>query len=285
MRKFILIAALIALAGLFFAHTQRVNALQAHINKVKSDCASVEAQITLLYSRDDEPDKTENRDYFKLVVVDETTNASTADKPESITDEQTPYYWNTGTISTAVTAGLYNLEMWDVNNVGDFQNRLESYVYDCTTGEGYFDVAEHDIPTEIPEYTCQTNVPVYTTNVAPENGALVITWSYDGQQYEDQDWHVETRRVVAGQGFNMDTFPVPCFAWVKLYYQPDSTKQIYLMPSQYWPHGAYGAGSIDGGVDPNHYHTFFPLDGETKPENLPPTATPEPDIDLVEDNP
>ncbi|MGF1505791.1 MAG: hypothetical protein ACFB51_11785 [Anaerolineae bacterium] len=268
--RIVIVLCILGLAAIAaHARAQRAQAIQAFIAKAKSDCASIEAHVTLLYSEDDLPNDEENRDFFSLVIIDQDTDTFLEQAPESITDEQTPYYWMTGRIETAALNGVYNLELWDTGADGELDDRYESFVYDCKDRSFYYDTDEHAVNEAIPEYTCQTSVPVYTTNYAPEDGALMITWSYDGQDSQDQDWHVETVRIDEGDALTGETFPVPCYAWVKLYFQPDSTKQIYLMPSQYWPHGAFGAGAEDNGLDININHTFFPLDGPIRAEELP----------------
>jgi len=269
-RILISLVALVAVGAVLAMQVRRAAAIQTFVEKAKSDCQSIEAAITLIYNRDDVGDAAVQRDYFALIVKDDQFGQQLYRIDESITDRQTPWYWQTGRLETAAYNGVYNLQLWDTDDKGTLVHLIESYKYDCKTRNFWWDTTTIYRDPVVPRPSCILGVPVYTTNLAPEDGAVIFTWSGD-PDYEALHFHIDTVRVSAGEGFDHRYFPVPCGVYLKLYYQPDSTKQIYLMPSQYWPHDAYGTPNSE--TDPKTvYYTFFPLDGPVRP----PTPTPGP---------
>lgn len=266
-RIWIGIATLLLICAGLAARPRRGQAIQTFVQKAKSDCASIEANITLAYNRDDVPNlEDENRDYFILEVYDGDTGAFLTSIEESITDEQSPFYWQTNRIETATLEGLYNLRLSDTNAEGEKEGVLESYFFDCTNNTRWWDTSAVEAVTA-PNPECLNTLPVYTTNRAPEDGAVLIMWSWE-PSYTAIDYHVDTLRVNEGTLFTYDEFPVPCGVYIKLYYQPDSTKLLYLMPSQYWPYDAYGTSPVEAQrIDEVPvYNTVFPLDGEERQE-------------------
>lgn len=280
-RRLIITLGAVLLAGTVLAARppQETHALQAWLQKAKSDCESLQAAITLVYTHDDTGDA-EYRDFFKLEIYDEAGNFL-AHIDESILQEQSPFYWQTGRIPANPFNGKYKLVMLDTDDKGNMIRRIERVWHDCTTGYSWR--TEKPLPDDpdIPEVTCWAWVPIFTTNLAPEDGAVVALWSYlkerDKDDPEYREFHLSTIDVAPNEGLDEYWLRAPCGTYLKLYFQPDSTKLIYYMPSQYWPHDSYGVPDDENDVGPVYY-TFFPLDGPIRPEILAqtpqPTATP-----------
>src|SRR5438552_2227265 len=98
MRQRILIA-LVAIAGvaaILQAIPHHASAIAAGVDKGKSDCNALELGITLTYSHDDTGGL---RDDFLLEVYDNGNNVLVASVSESITQQQSPYYWQTGRLA------------------------------------------------------------------------------------------------------------------------------------------------------------------------------------------
>ena len=190
MRQRLLIAAAAAvyIAATLLSTPYKAHALEAWIEKAKSDCASMEAGITLTYSHDDTGDS-EDRDYFKLEIYDATKGQLIAHIEESILQEQSPFYWQTGRIEGATYQGDYRIEMWDTDDKGKKQRRIDQAFLQCSTQNTW-----RDKPTGItpdagdfpPPITCFSRTPLYTTNTAPEAGAVIIEWTY-GTTRTDQE--------------------------------------------------------------------------------------------------
>lgn len=280
MRRLILaLAALLAVSMSVLTMPRETQAMEAWIEKGKTDCQSVELAITLTYSWDDTP-STENRDFFKLEVYDATNNKLLAHIEESITQEQSPFYWQTGRINGTALAGkdekaLYRIEMWDTDDKGEHKRRIDQIFVQCETQNTWRD---DPVPLQtpvggFPQIDCHARAPIYTTNGAPEPGAVIVQWTF-GTARTDPEYHLQTIPVARGDVFtNMEIF-APCGTYLRLYFQPDSNKLLYYMPSQFWPHDLYGTADKDFEVGPI-YHTFFPLDGPTRAE-LTATSTPTP---------
>jgi hypothetical protein len=98
--------------------------------------------------------------------------------------------------------------------------------------------------------TCYSRTPFYTTNGAPEAGAVVIMWTY-GTERGEQEYHLQTIPVGYGDTFDMFEVTTPCSTYLRVYFQPDSTKLLYYMPSQFWPHDLYGTAHNDFEVGPS----------------------------------
>lgn len=280
MRRRILLlgtAVLLGVLALIAQPGEPAHAMQAYLDKVKSDCSSIQASITLVYNHDDTGGG-DLRDHFRLEIYDRANNRlATID--ESITNEQSPFYWQTGRIPAAAFDGKYKIEVYDTNDQGGSQGRIEQVWHDCTTDLSWRESQPQDTETGyVPEVTCWARVPVWTTNHAPERGAVVAVWSYYPEREEDnpeyREYLVTSMRVLQGQSLDYNELQAPCDSYLKLYFQPDSTKILYYMPSQYWPHDSYGVPDKAGEVGPIYY-TVFPLDGAEKGTvpTLMPTAT------------
>lgn len=306
MRRRIALILIILCAVVFTALVyppQEAEALRTWVEKGKSDCGSIELAVTLLYGADDVPEDNhlednEKRDYFELVIFDAEWGGFVAAAEASLTEEQSPFYWQTHRIEGAASPkGVYRIEVWDKNGSGEkTHTQLLDVVYlQCFTGNMWRDnpTGVPDNP-DIPVQDCYVRMPLTTTNVAPEDGVVMILWSY-GTEPEDPLYHVQTIEVAAGDYFDDMEMNVPCETYIKIFFQPHSNKLLYYMPSQYYPHDFYGS-PLD---QENHplfaptYHTFFPLDGAIRPDfivdpdaeptqlggDVLPTATP---VDLPE---
>src|SRR5688500_4045549 len=96
-RMDIVIAALFFAAAVLLAVPCEGSALSAFVNKGTSDCKSLELAITLTYSNDDTAGA-ENRDHFLLEIYDRESGKWLTAIKESILQEQSPFYWQTGRI-------------------------------------------------------------------------------------------------------------------------------------------------------------------------------------------
>jgi len=263
-----MIMSLIAVAVLgmmLAASAQPAHALQAWISKVKSDCGSIQAEISLVWDHDDGGGK----DRFRLELYDYTTGALMATFNEEISQNQSPWFWQTHRMVYTASRWHYKLEMWDIDQNGKKERLLDTVIHHCADGATWRpdDFREPVAKEPATDWDCYAWVPFNTTNVAPETGSLTLVYSY-GPEFEDVDYFQKTWRINAGDYLEdtLDNAAVPCGVYIKLYYQPDSTKQIYYMPSQYWPGDAYGTPTEHDmwGVT---YHTVFPLNGAIRTDD------------------
>ena len=288
------LAALTILTAVLAAVTPSL-ALSAWFAKGKSDCSSVDSAITLTYTHDDTGDD-EDRDHFRLELYDNFTGTLLASIDESITREQSPFYWQTGRLIAAVTLpeekikkkegrGIYRIEVWDTDDKGNKVNRVEHVFLQCETNESWREDPPH-VTQEVnvpPSIECYARMRVYTTNRAPEDGAIVVQWTLGPSRDEDIEYHLYSIPVSRGDTFDGDQeLNVPCGQYIRLYYQPNSTKLLYYLPSQYYPHDLYGSELDENDVGPI-YHTFFPLDGPSRNATATPSPTPSPSPSPEED--
>lgn len=281
-----------ALAFTLAIRPEPAHALQAAINKVKGDYGSVEAGITLIWENADDSAR---RDWFRLKVYasGQTSATPIAQFDEKISPAQSPFYWNTHRIPAISTNGRYIVELWEIDKNGTEFFMIDQVVHDSFAhlswrgGEIQGIAGTHTLPPpqedQIPLYPgCSMYMPIYTTNMAPESGAVLVVWTgnpdHDDGERDENVWY--TFQVAKGDYFTGHdakghVIPVPCGLYIRLYFQPDSTQALYLMPSQYWP-AEYGTGML-----PNKtlmsYHTLFPLDGPVRTDaEAQPTSTPRP---------
>ncbi len=279
-RRMIILLAALALVSVSLAAQppDETYALQAYLEKAKSDCLSLQAAITLTYNHDDTGDE-ENRDYFRLEVYDMADHLL-AHVEESITQEQSPFYWQTGRLPAAPWNGKYLIVVLDTNDKDKEIRRIERVLYDCTTDYSWRE--DKPVPREknkeLPDPDCYAWAPIFTTNLAPEDGAVLIMWSYDPVRIDNPEfveYHLVTIDVMPNTGLDHALLYAPCGTYLRAYFQPDSTKMLYYMPSQYWPHDIYGVPKEHNELGPVYY-TFFPLDGPPRDEF--PTLTPAPTL-------
>jgi|GEM_PF-2559180 len=285
-------ASLALAAAVLLAEVRPTEALSATIVKGKSDCASIELGITLVYNQDD-TGGSDLRDHFKLEIYDKDLGHLIAQIKESILQEQSPFYWQTGRIPGATYQGDYRIEMWDTNDKGEKLRRIDQAYLQCSTQNMWRDFPVETTPRyeDYPAITCYSRIPIWTTNGAPEKGAVIINYTF-GTERTDQEWQITTLTVNPGDTLDNTEVSVPCGTYIRIYYQPDSTKLLYYMPSQYWPHNLYGSLNDANSLGPI-YNTFFPLNGPLRgnatytptatsatwtptPSGTPPTATPTP---------
>ncbi len=271
---------------------QPARALQASIHKVKGDYVSIEASVSLIWENADD---SAGRDWFRVKVYAQgQTNATPlAQFDEKITADQSPYYWVTHRVPALNSNGRYIIELWEINKNGKELFIIDQVVYDTfankswrggdITGAAATHTPVYIQQDQIPLYPgCVMYMPIYTTNQAPEAGAVLVVWTGNPAHAEgvrdENIWytfHVARGDYFTGHDSDGHAIPVPCGLYIRLYFQPDSTKQLYLMPSQYWP-AEYGTG-----MQNNHsmmsYHTVFPLDGPPRTDaEAQPTSTPKP---------
>src|SRR5688572_14227273 len=134
-RMIIMLAALLVSALGSLAVPREASALEAFVVKGKSDCNSLELAITLTYSIDDTGGDDE-RDHFMLEVYDHRNKNWLTSIKESILQEQSPFYWQTGRINVPASFttdpngdknndGMYRLEMWDISDRGEKQRLID----------------------------------------------------------------------------------------------------------------------------------------------------------------
>ena len=257
-----LIAALIALAllaGLVLASASPARALNTFISKVKSDCASVQAEITLIWTHDDGG----GYDRFRLEFYDAGSGRLISAVNEQIAQQQSPWFWQTHRVESGASNWHYRLEMWDIDGAGNKLNRLDTVEHDCVTHASWRPLEQPVAKTD-----CSAWMSFYTTNMAPEDGTLTVVWSYGRSPQEELNHFLAVWPIQKGEGLDSGDFlQVPCNVYIKLFYQPYSTKQLYFMPSQFWPNEGYGTSYVAGGWTPRYY-TYFPLDAPPRPAAL-----------------
>jgi hypothetical protein len=263
-------------AAMVLSMPKPTSAMTATIDKGKSDCSAAELGITLTYSQDDTTDA-DLRDYFQLEIYDNNTGGQLVSIKESITHNQSPFFWQTGRLTGAIDPrSLYRIELWDLDAGGNKLRRIERVFLQCSTQNMWRDTPPQLTPppttTVYPAMTCTARVPIWTTNRAPENGAVIFQWAY-GSDRSYQEFHISAAEVKKGDTFDLSEVEVPCGVYLRLYFQPDSNKLVYYMPSQYWPHDVYGTPTTQGQVGPI-YHTFFPLNGPNRYATTTPTPKP-----------
>lgn len=297
-RAVIVVAVMIVVVGaVLAASVQPTQALEAHISKVKSDCVSLEMGVTLFWRMSDNDN---DEDVFRVFIYEREAFADTTAITifdERIVEEQSPFYWKTHRISAPTYRGRYTIEIWDVNDVGDPWTLLDQVHYECSTGiswrggddiEGAGSIHTLEPPDGLnvkePPFGCGVEMPIFTTNQAPEDGAIILTWS-GGLDRNSPEYHWRTIEVSAGdyftgdperEGGENDQINVPCGVYMRMFYQPNSTKILYQMHSQYWPDRSYGT-SMEPASLQAPFHTYFPLNGPPRTDpDAPPTPTSRP---------
>lgn len=272
------LAAILSVAAMVLSMPKPTSAMTVAFDKGKSDCNAVELGITLTYSQDDTAES-DLRDFFQLEVYDNSNGVQLVSIKESITHNQSPFFWQTGRLTGAIDPrSLYRIEMWDLDAAGNKLRRIARVYLQCSTQNMWHDVPMQVTPpptsTVYAPITCYSRVPVWTTNRAPENGAVIFQWAY-GPDRSHQEFHISAAEVKKGDTLDLSEVHVPCGVYLRLYFQPDSTKLVYYMPSQYWPHDVYGTPTQQNTLGPI-YHTFFPLNGPNRYAT--PSPTPKPTV-------
>lgn len=108
---------------------------------------------------------------------------------------------------------------------------------------------------------CDRSVPLFTVDVAPSAGKLVMNVQF-GQFSRQEGITVRAWNVVKGQRINNDIGIVPAPQYVRVWWQPTGSTEWYLLPSQYWQ--GDGTTKSEYGIDCKSsvvpsYHTSFEL--------------------------
>ncbi len=281
-RRFIPLT-LLTLVGLSLAALAapgKSQAAQTWIARVTSDCSSVDIELSTVYLYNDE----HGRDYFRIIVFESTGVEQLANFDAYIRRENSPTYWRTGPLPGTPEDGLYHIEIWDIDDDGTRIRKLDDVFHECHTGATWRrgDEEEHnksgdedddddeedeeereereEFLEQYPappntEVTCKAIVPVTTANPAPEDGVVMVVWSYGTGPLNTQ-YHEATIQMAAGDYLADYPVSVPCGVYVMAYYQPFSTNEHYFLASQYAP-DQYGSVPNEG-LDSPSYYTHFP---------------------------
>ncbi len=255
-RRMFAALAIVGLLAAALASASPARALSTWIAKVRSDCTAAQAEMTLVWGTDDGS----GYDRFRLELYDEANGALLTSVTEQISRQQSPWYWQTHRMAGPPSAARYRIEVWDIDAGGNRISLLDDMRHDCETHNSW---RVHDRSLEVSG--CRASMSFYTTNLAPEPGIVTAVWSYGRHPQVEANsllalWHVER-----GQGLDSTSrMDVPCSVFVKLFYQPDTSRLLYFMPSQFWPNEGYGTASAAGDSTPR-YFTYFPLDGPRRP--------------------
>lgn len=252
LRRAVGIAAALVLAALGLAARPSGTALaiQPFVVRVAGNCQSVQVAAALVYTHND----LLANDYFKIVVLDAKTSEQRGVIAGSVAQAHSPTLFESASLPASSTDGTYIVEVWDTNATGDRIRRLDRVVYQCLTGASWRDSTVMDDDPEVPDPKCLAWIPVHAVNTVPEDGALLAVWTY-GKAATDPHYFVAAFEVVKGQPFDV-IIDAPCGVYLKLYFQPKSTKQLYFLESQYHPHDLYGTPDY-ASYGPS-YHMAFP---------------------------
>jgi hypothetical protein len=256
---FVLIA---LLGGLFFGSVKQAYGFQAWIQSVSGDCKTIRVDSSLIWDTDD----INGNDRFLLEVYNNKNGALLASFDEQIAREQSPWFWRSHAIE-AVGSTHYRIDMWDIDANGKKLRLMDRVAYDCSTGALWrLDENLQPTPVDPPLEGCRSWVPFFSTNLAPEDGVVTITYTHS-PWYDTPHYFWAVFLVKEGEGLGPESeLAMPCGVYVRAYYQPDSTKQIYYLPAQYWPQTAYGTAPENGQTAPRYY-TVFPLNNAPRPDD------------------
>jgi len=249
-RAWIPLAALILAAAATLARP--AHAIQTHVVGVSGPCGAISASVTLVHIHDD--GNGEDRFWFR--VFEANTANLLVQIDESISRAESPFYWQTGPLAASSANGLYRVELWDLDGEGKPIRQVEQVYYQCLTGAAWRPNEDFEQDEEIPPITCTARVPVWSTNTAPEPGAVIAVWSY-GRNLTDDEFHVATIPVRTGDRLREAGLIAPCGVYVRLYFQPDDTQERLFLRSQYHPHDNYGTPTRHNALAP-WYTTRFP---------------------------
>lgn len=245
---------LFALTLLLLSMPRPAYAIQTHVNRVSGACGSISAEVTLVHISDD--GSAEDKYWFRIFEGE--TAAELVHIEESLARSESPLYWQTGPFAVTSANGLYRIELWDVKADGSLRGPIETVFYQCLTGASWRPNQAYPQDPEIPDITCHVQVPVWSTNGAPEPGALIAIWSY-GRSQTDDEFFVYSMHLNRGDRLRLSNpgLTAPCGVYVRLYFQPDDTRELIYLESQYHPHDNYGTPDEDGARGP-WYTTTFP---------------------------
>jgi hypothetical protein len=278
-RLYVPIVLIALLGGLFFGAVKQAYGFQAWIQSVSGDCSTVQINSSLIWDTDDGG----GYDYFRIEIYNEDDGSLITGFDERLTRKQSPWFWRTHAIDT-VGATNYRIEMWDIGATGKKYLLVDRVLYSCSTDTLVRPDNKLQFSPEEPlSGGCRSWVDVYSTNVAPEDGIITVTYTftswYDTPHYFWTVFPIEEGERLVEQ----DELAMPCGVYARIYYQPDSTKQIYYLPAQYWPQGAYGTASELGQRAPRYY-TVFPTTQRPQPEETTEEATEETPVETQEES-
>ncbi|MCA9926550.1 MAG: hypothetical protein KC421_29480 [Anaerolineales bacterium] len=109
--------------------------------------------------------------------------------------------------------------------------------------------------------SCDTNVPVFTTDTAPSDGTLELHVLLGNEGARTDEILFQTWDVSAGEQINnayVTNLPAP--RYLRTWWQPAGSSDWYLLTSQYWQGGwtVQDEFGLECGVSPQpSYHTSF----------------------------
>ncbi len=231
---------------------QQAYAVQSTISDVSGPCGAIHATVTLVHTTDD--GNGEDRFWFR--VFDGDTITLLAQIETSVARAASPVTRQFGPVEGTATTGLYRLEVWDIDGEGKPLRQIEQVYYQCATSASWRPTEGFEQDPDIPEIVCSASVPVYSVNLAPEAGWVMVVWSY-GHLQTDDEFLVGVIPVSQGDRLYETDIPAPCGVYVRLYYQRASTGEKAFLRSQYHPNDDYGTPARDKVIAP-WYTTKFP---------------------------
>jgi hypothetical protein len=223
-RVFVLLLGFFALSLALLSMPRPAYAIQTHVNKVSGACGSISAEVTLLHISDD--GGAEDKYWFRIFEGE--TAVELVHVEESLARAESPFYWQTGPFAVSSANGLYR-SSWMSKPMAR-RGPIETVFYQCLTGASWRPNESYPQDPDIPDITCHVQVPVWSTNGAPEPGALIAIWSY-GRSQTDDEFFVDSMHLNRGARLRLGNpgLTAPCGVYVRPHFQPDDTKElIYL---------------------------------------------------------
>lgn len=109
--------------------------------------------------------------------------------------------------------------------------------------------------------SCDTNLPVFTSDGAPSDGTLEIHVILGNESARTDEIVFQSWNVASGEQLNnklVQNLPSPRF--IRVWWQADGSSDWYLLPSQYWQGGGSTASDYGIACGPSpqpSYHTAF----------------------------
>jgi len=243
------------LAAALLMSGPHVFAMQSYIGGLSnSNCTTISAEVTLNHTNDDGG----GNDRYWFRVFDGNSADLLVHLDQTINRSASPYFAQIGPLPAAPKSGLYRVEVWDVDAQNNPIRAVDQVFNQCGTNNSWRTGESFPQPVdpEIPQITCHSYMPIYSVNFVPRPGAVIAVWSY-GKLRTDDEFLVNTWRVKKWDRLYESRVQVPCGVYVRLYYQPDDTKELIFLRSQYHPNDDYGTPAQEGKLAP-WYTTAFP---------------------------